>query len=82
MAGISLCQLAINGVKFGEGLFVDCDVNMYIADCGSPSAVYICDNNVKPIKVITGFVGASDAAIGIDRTVWITDFIGNKVYLY
>ena len=81
-AGIPLCQLAINGLKFGEGLFVDCEDNMYIADRGSPSAVYICDKNGKSIKVITDFVGASDAAISIDGTVWITDFIGNKVYLY
>ena len=81
-AGIPLCQLAINGLKFGEGLFVDCDDNMYIADRGSPGVVFICDKNGKPIKVITGFDGASDVAIGIDGTVWITDFIGNKVYLY
>lgn len=81
-AGVHLCNFQINGLKSGEGLFVDCEDNMYVADRSNPGEVYICDKNGKQIKVITGFEGAGDVAIAPDGTLWITDFTGNKVYLY
>ena len=81
-SGDHLCNLKIEGVGYAEGLFVDCEDNMYVADRSSPGEVYICDKNGKQIKVITGFEGAGDSAIAPDGTLWITDFTGNKVYLY
>ena len=83
-SGDHLCNLKIEGVGYAEGLFVDldCEDNMYVADRSSPGEVYICDKNGKQIKVMTGFEGAGDAAIAPDGTLWITDFVGNKVYLY
>ena len=81
-SGTVLSKLKIEGVTYGEGLYVDSDDNMYVCDRSSPGAVYICDKNGKQIKVIKGFKGAGDAFIAPDGTLWITDFTGNKVYLY
>ena len=81
-AGKVLSELKIQGVNLAEGLFVDSDDNMYVCDRSSPGEVYICDKNGKRIKVIKGFKGAGDASIAPDGTLWITDFTGDKVYLY
>ena len=81
-SGKVLSILTIQGVNLAEGLFVDSDDNMYVCDRSSPGEVYICDKNGKRIKVIKGFKGAGDASIAPDGTLWITDFTGDKVYLY
>ena len=81
-SGTVISKLKIQGVNWAEGLFVDSDDNMYVCDRSSPGEVYICDKNGKRIKVIKGFKGAGDASIAPDGTLWITDFTGDKVYLY
>ena len=81
-SGHHLSQLKINGIDIGEGLFVDCYDNMYVVDRSSPSEVYLCGKNGKPMKIIKGFTRAGDVAIAPDGTLWITDHGGNKVYLY
>ena len=81
-SGHHLSQLKINGIDTGEGLFVDCYDNMYVVDRSSPSEVYLCGKNGKPMKIIKGFTVAGDVAIAPDGTIWITDHGGNKVYLY
>ena len=70
------------GVKMAEGLFVDSDDNMYVCDRNSPGEVYICDKDGREINVIKGFKGAGDVFIAPDGTLWITDYTGNKVYLF
>ena len=80
-SGHHLSQLKINGID-GEGLYVDCYDNMYVADRSNPGEVYLCGKNGKPVKIITGFSGASDVAIAPDGTLWITDLVSHKVYLY
>ena len=81
-SGHHLSQLKINGIGIGEGLLVDCYDNMYVVDRSSPSEVYLCGKNGKPMKIIKGFNTAGDVAIAPDGTLWITDHGGNKVYLY
>ena len=81
-SGHHLSQLKINGIGIGEGLLVDCYDNMYVVDRSSPSEVYLCGKNGKPMKIIKGFNTAGDVAIAPDGTIWITDHGGNKVYLY
>ena len=70
------------GVNTTEGLYVDSDDNMYVRTNGGTGEVYICDKNGKQIKVIKGFKGDGDAFIAPDGTLWITDYYGDKVYLY
>ena len=81
-SGHHLSQLKINGIDYGEGLYLDCYDNMYVADLSNPEEVYLCGKNGKPVKIITGFSGASDVAIAPDGTLRITDFVSHKVYLY
>ena len=35
-------MIIINGIDHGDGLYVDCYDNMYVADSFSPSKVYLC----------------------------------------
>ena len=81
-SGHHLSRIKTNGINLGEGLYVDCYDNIYVADRSSPGEVYLCGKNGKPIKIIKGFTNAGDVAIAPDGTIWITDFSGNKVYLY
>ena len=81
-SGHHLSRIKINGINLGDGLYVDCYDNIYVADHSSPGEVYLCGKNGKPIKIINGFTDAGDVAIAPDGTIWITDFAGNKVYLY
>ena len=80
-SGTVLSKLKIEGVNYGEGLYVDSDDNMYVCNRGT-DPVYICDKNGKQIKVIKGFKSAGDASIAPDGTLWITDYYGDTVYLY
>ena len=81
-SGHHLSQLKIIGIDYGEGLYVDCYDNMYVVNRSNPGKVYLCGKNGKPVKIIEGFSGASDVAIAPDGTLWITDYVSNKVYLY
>ena len=81
-SGRHLSQLKINGIDLGEGLYVDCYDNMYVADRSSSGEVYLCGQNGKPKKIIKGFNGVGDVAIAPDGTLWITEFLSHKVYLY
>ena len=81
-SGHHLSQLIINDIGIGDGLFIDCYDNMYVVDRSSSSEVYLCSKNGKPMKIIKGFSGAGDIAIAPDGTIWITDHVGSKVYLY
>ena len=81
-SGHHLSQLKINGIDIGDGLFIDCYDNMYVVDRSSPSEVYLCGKNGKPKKIIKDFTVAADASIAPDGTIWITELVGSKVYLY
>ena len=80
--GHHLSQLKVNGIDQGDGLYVDCYDNIYIVDRSSPSEVYLCSKNGKPMKIIKGFTQAIDVTIAPDGTMWIIDTDANKVYLY
>ena len=81
-SGQHLSRIIINGIEFGDGLYVDCYDNIYVADHSNTSEVYLYGKNGKPKKIIKGFTGAADVAIAPDGTMWITDFNSHKVYLY
>ena len=81
-SGHHLSRIKTNGINLGEGLYVDCYDNIYVADRSNPGEIYLCGKNGKPVKIITGFSGASDVAIAPDGTLWITDYVSHKVYLY
>ena len=81
-SGHHLSQLKINGIDRGDGLYVDCYDNMYVVDRSSPSEIYLCGKNGKPMKIIKGFTGSTDVTIAPDGTMWIIDHNGSKVYLY
>ena len=81
-SGHHLSQLKVNDITYGDGLYVDCYDNMYAVDRSSPSEVYLCSKNGKPMKIIKGFTEAIDVNIAPDGTMWIADFGANKVYLY
>ena len=81
-SGQHLSHIITNGIEFGDGLYVDCYDNIYVADCSNASEVYLYGKNGKPMKIIKGFTGAADVIIAPDGTMWITDFNSHKVYLY
>ena len=81
-SGHHLSQVKVNDIAYGDGFYIDCYDNMYIVDRSSPSEVYLCSKNGKPMKIIKGFIQVIDVAIAPDGTIWITDYDANKVYLY
>ena len=81
-SGHHLSCIITNGIEFGDGLYVDCYDNIYVADHSNTSEVYLYGKNGKPKKIIKGFTEAADVVIAPDGTMWITDFNSCKVYLY
>ena len=82
--GKFLNKFSFTGVTAAEGLFIDENDNMILAQRTSPGALHVLDkggNNM--LRIIAGrFVGVSDSYIGPDGTVWVNDYLGNTVYLF
>ena len=69
-------------VTYAEGLFVDSNDNMYISDRSDPGSVHIVNNDGSEVLHLTGYKGVGDAAVAPDGTLWVSDLLGGKLYLY
>ena len=69
-------------VTYAEGLFVDSNDNMYISDRSNLGSVHIVNNDGSEVLHLTGYKGVGDAAVAPDGTLWVSDLLGGKIYLY
>ena len=66
-----------------DGLFVDSNDNMYMSVRRDPGiGVHIINNDGSEVLQLTGYNGVADAVVAPDGTLWVSDFVGGKIYLY
>ena len=71
------------GLGYADGIAVDKAGNFLIADYSNPNELLVyspCGELIKQIR--PGFRRVLDVDIGNDGTVIVSDYIGNKVYMY
>ena len=74
--------IAVPDIIHAEGLFVDSNDNMYISDRNDPGSVHVVSNDGSEVLQLTGYKGVGDAVVAPDGTLWVSDYLGGKIYLH